>query len=269
MVTKDEKKASGIISYRIENTIDFFPSLHIVRNINTGEESTLFMPASRCLVALIERQGQVINQKELMNAGWESVGMSVSPNAYYQNISNIRRAFKIVSDSDKNFPELLTTIKRSGLLIDEKISILVNNEYHNAMSEEIKSPSTFNLDKCHVLLNRYTLFKYFTATLALCVIACLFALVYYIYTSQSDFLDNYTLFKITQSGCHIYLNNDSRTSISDSGIFDYKDFQCYGYQNAYLTRYQKQTRTSVLFCSDNSGKLTCLSYYYASHHNEG
>lgn len=269
MVNPDEKEAVEVISYRIENVIDFFPSLHIVRNINTGGEATLFMPASRCLVALIERQGQVINQKELMDAGWESVGMSVSSNAYYQNISNIRRAFKIVTESDALFPEILTTIKRTGLLIDEKISIVTHHECQSNMSNEFISSSSLSSDRRDTFRNWNALLNYFAATLSLFLIAGFLALIYNNFKSNPYLLSNYTLFKITPTGCHIYLNNDSRTRISDSSVYDYKDFQCHGYQNAYLTRYQKQTRTSVLYCSNNSGKLACLSYYYASHHNEG
>ena len=266
MALKNDENVTNVISYLIENTIIFFPSQSTVRNIITNESATLFMPATRCLVALIQSQGQVINQRELMDAGWNSVGLSVTSNAYYQNISNIRRAFKIVSGSDNSLPEILTTIKRAGLLIDEKISIVAHHEYETAISIDAQASQTIN-SRQSLSIHSPSL-KYHAAIIIIFLAAYYIMTSNYSFKSKNAFLDNYTIFRTTPTGCHIYLNNDSMANISDSKIYHTKNFTCHGYTNAYLTRYQNQTRTSVLFCSQNLSKLTCLSYYYASHSNE-
>lgn len=48
-------------------------------------------PAGRCLLLLIDRAGSIVTQQEFLDIVWQSRGMLVSSNTYYQNISILRK----------------------------------------------------------------------------------------------------------------------------------------------------------------------------------
>ncbi len=107
------------VIYRINSLADFIPSRNVLRCYSSGKEFSLFAPAARCLLLLIEKQGNIVDKKILMQKGWEEHGICVSPNTYYQNISNIRKTLNnIIPEQD-----IVTTVKRSGLIIKNSVDI--------------------------------------------------------------------------------------------------------------------------------------------------
>lgn len=256
-------KTNNIESYRICEVIDFFPENLLLRNILNGKEASLFSPASKCLEALIERQGDVITQKELMYIGWEAAGAPVTHNAYYQNISSIRRALKELSENGFDYSNIVKTIKRNGLIINADIKITPKylDDTNNLDIDEKytgkschKKPLNNDHPKWHILLKQ----------LLLIISSMCLVLTMYILFSKKSFFDNYFFLKSISEGCSLYLNIDANKTLLKGSLFDGKEFNCEGFNKGYVTIFPNHTRSSVLLCSETQTRLSCTSYYYAS-----
>lgn len=259
--SQSEQSVDGkTLSYRICNTIDFFPEELLLRNTNTGKEASLFAPASKCLEALIEHQGQIISQQELMYIGWESTGTKVTQNAYYQNIASIRRCLKDTSEDDTDMSFIITTIKRSGLTINADIEIIpkyletseeINVVVDNNVSVEIK-------DKFKSLnYNIYII----GISLSIFILSLLLHSKFFM---TKSFFENYTFIKHIPNECDVFLNIDANKKIFQESIYYNKNLHCDGYSQAFITIYPNHSRSSILFCSKSNKQLTCTSNYYSS-----
>lgn len=100
--------------YIINESVEFHPATSKLRDINNPDSVvTLNSPAGRCLLLLINRMGNVVTQKEFMEIVWKQNGMMVTSNAYYQNISVLRKGLKRVG-LDESF---IVTLPRIGLTL--------------------------------------------------------------------------------------------------------------------------------------------------------
>ncbi|WP_217478923.1 winged helix-turn-helix domain-containing protein [Enterobacter chuandaensis] len=88
---------------------------------DTQETVTLPQSACLCLAALVEAQGEVLSQEQLMEIGWRSAGVEVTDNSVRVMITKLRRAF-----AQLNLQEAITLIAvtRSGyrLIVRETAS---------------------------------------------------------------------------------------------------------------------------------------------------
>ena len=108
--------------YIINDIVEFHPATSTLRNLkNPDQEVVLNSPAGRCLLLLIERAGTIVTQQECMDIVWQSRGMIVSSNTFYQNIFILRKGLKkIAFDTDP-----IVTIPRIGLTLASDIKIVV------------------------------------------------------------------------------------------------------------------------------------------------
>ncbi|SUB83690.1 Uncharacterised protein [Pragia fontium] len=251
--------------YRINGQIDYEPQNHILRHCSTNVEVTLFAPASRCLLLLIEKQNTIIKQQELMLIGWEMHGLSVSPNAFYQNIANIRRAFNELLPG----LEVITTIKRVGLLISNEVNIESIGANPEVFSERIQDPDIY-IDSYSTFRKKYNL----TISLTICLIALLFlasSIVYYRYQLEKNtlFFNQYTLYGKSNSGCDVFINKLDNEALIYSDMQIINTMDCKKFNQAYITRWPEWTRTSIVLCSMArypSDELSCTTYFYESNY---
>lgn len=82
----------------------------LIRN-QDGVSVTLPASAALCLAALIEAQGEVLSQEQLMDIGWRQVGFAATENSVRVMISKLRRAL-VTLDLDQQIHLLAVT--RSG-----------------------------------------------------------------------------------------------------------------------------------------------------------
>lgn len=81
--------------YIINNIVEFHPAASTLRDINNPDRVVVLnSPAGRCLLLLIDRAGSIVTQQEFLDIVWQSRGMLVSSNTYYQNISILRKGLK-------------------------------------------------------------------------------------------------------------------------------------------------------------------------------
>ncbi|UKJ19853.1 winged helix-turn-helix domain-containing protein [Enterobacter mori] len=85
---------------------------------DTQETVTLPQSACLCLAALVEAQGEVLSQEQLMEIGWRSAGVEVTDNSVRVMITKLRRAF---AQLDLQEAITLIAVTRSGyrLLVRE------------------------------------------------------------------------------------------------------------------------------------------------------
>ncbi|HAT1648540.1 TPA: hypothetical protein I8Y12_004490 [Raoultella planticola] len=100
--------------YVINDCVTFKPATNMLRNIhNPALRATLNVPASRCLQLLINNIGNIVTQQDFMDIAWRQSGMKVTTNAYYQNISILRRSLIHTGLGDNT----IITLPRIGLTL--------------------------------------------------------------------------------------------------------------------------------------------------------
>lgn len=116
--------------FRINDTVDFLPEKGILVSCSTGEKFTLYNTASRCLVVLIIKNGEVVSHHELYKWGWEEQGKIVTPNTLYQTISELRKQLRNAG----MMQNIIVTHPRKGWSLAEKTVI---EENHSKIPERI------------------------------------------------------------------------------------------------------------------------------------
>src|SRR5690606_16417807 len=108
--------------YIINNIVEFHPAASTLRDLNNPDRVVVLnSPAGRCLLLLIERAGSIVTQQEFLDVVWQSRGMLVSSNTYYQNISILRKGLKKIGfDVDP-----IVTIPRIGLTLASDTQITI------------------------------------------------------------------------------------------------------------------------------------------------
>lgn len=256
------------VFFRINDLIEFEPATNTLLHCTTGVEFTLFIPASRCLLLLIENQKSIVSQQELMFVGWEKHGLKVSPNAFYQNIANIRRAFsELLPDS-----EIITTVKRVGLVISDEVritTIAVNDETVDNQSEDVKTliiKSEQKTTHCRGYSAQLNLFllSFFS------LLALAFNTLYYLYiVKQSSvlFQSDYFYYGKSISGCEIFLNKEGGHKLAPKDLEKINNQDCDNFKFAYATAWPEWSRKSILYCTtDNFGiaEQSCVNYFYGN-----
>lgn len=83
----------------------------VLARTDTQETVTLPQSACLCLAALVEAQGEVLSQEQLMEIGWRSAGVEVTDNSVRVMITKLRRAF---AQLDMQEAITLIAVTRSG-----------------------------------------------------------------------------------------------------------------------------------------------------------
>jgi len=265
----------------------------MLRHVVKGDEITLFSTASRCLELLIEKHGTTLSQKELMDAAWLGQGHSVTPNTFYQNISNVRKAFSAL------LPErqIIVTIKRVGLLIPDEITVtpvnpevtdnsptLVISDVDSIMTKEVVSPTraveVVSMPSTSILSNSipptspkaintsYSLLSRVSIGLFLLSLIVLAGSIYFHYKEAQEVpvfpFRNYVIYKKFNNGCTILINPDAGR-IDPMNRYLNSSSDCKGYKEMYVTLWEQRMTTSAMYCSpaDDGIGYSCVSEYFA------
>lgn len=250
--------------YRINDVVDFDPvKLSLMHRVN-GVEITLFAPASRCLLLLIENQNSIIKQQKLMQKGWEAYGLNVSPNTYYQNIAHIRKAFsELLPDQ-----EILTTVKRVGIIISNEVNIrIVHIDQENPVQEVPETIISVGNEQSpvHRKKSRLILILIFLFSISILIAS----IVFYLYhiKKNAEFFESYTYYKKTTAGCDVFVNKDGGAKLTSVDSDKIDSLECDPSDRVYVTRWPLWPRSSILQCSSHrfyTGGLSCITYFYVN-----
>lgn len=94
-----------------------------------GECISLNAPTARCLLLLLQNRDKVISRDEFLASVWETRGIVVSQNTFYQNISLLRKALVKAGLSE----DIIITVRQKGFSVapDTLIIPLSDEECEN------------------------------------------------------------------------------------------------------------------------------------------
>ncbi|HFV9295671.1 TPA: transcriptional regulator [Serratia fonticola] len=246
--------------YLIGDCIEFRPEDNLLHSRFNGEKITLFVAASRCLQLLLNQQGKLVSQKDLIETGWQKNGMGVSNNTFYQNILILRKGFKLAGYEQT----VIKTVPRQGLTIPsavhvEKITPCKEREYSKVESiTEENKPST----PCHVKKNLSQ--SLWTWVLGFSLCAGFIMLVVWFIAGKSNFFSSFNYIgKIER--CSVYLNGPQTTLRSYMQFIAKNNFACKAQGFVYFSTYPLVPRASAISCDRPIAtgiENSCTSEYY-------
>lgn len=256
--------------YIINNLVEFHPADSTLKDVNNPQSIiNLNSPAGRCLLLLIERKGMIVSQQDFYEIVWESRGMLVTPNTYYQNISILRKGLKkagFISD-------IIVTVPRVGLTLSSDTKIIIkddNPDSVNLVEESAAGGEDYalrperhtlpifnneNKDKSHPILLIFVFLFLLIGT----------GIIIFNEVHVNNFFSNYDLQK-TISGCHIYIAQHIKNENEKSQAMRYAETflsDCQKYPWVYIDKYPRLPRTSVIRCERTMKEPNlCLSDYF-------
>lgn len=224
--------------YLLHGSVAFWPDKNLL--ISTIDESrclSLSNPATRCLLILIQHQGNVVERDYFFQHVWENNGAQVTNNAFYQNISLLRRAFKEFGLNE----ESIVTVPKVGIKLENtlKIEVRQQREEKSMPEPQLRAPA------------RSRAVRRVGMTLAI-FFACL---AVGLITWRSEFEPRFTTYILVnaKTGCHYYANPDVLNFDKHQQIIQKQAFDCQNYPWTYITLYANFSRISVIACREQYG----------------
>lgn len=114
----------------INQEVIFNANMNELRSLTgNGECISLNAPTARCLLLLLQNKGKVISRDEFLASVWETRGVVVSQNTFYQNISLLRKSLVRAGLSE----DIIITVRQKGFSVapDTMIIPLSDEECEN------------------------------------------------------------------------------------------------------------------------------------------
>ncbi|XXD07999.1 winged helix-turn-helix domain-containing protein [Klebsiella sp. R445] len=257
-------------NYIINEKVIFFPDEHRLEPLgNQGVALTLNIPVSRCLLLLLQREGEVVGQNEIIAEVWENNGQYANSNTYFQNIHILRKSLKISGIEES----VIITVPKEGLRFTGMVAFdhpdippespeVKAEPVDGALQEstpEVKITSTpFLSGRCKAYVN---------LTLILCLLATfiMFSHRFYAnYRQNTDFFSDYR-FLGEMNQCQVYASGGSmfRQHVEYLDFIQQKNIQCQSGQMAYMSINNVETRVLVHLCDKNmKDAMSCLTKLY-------
>ncbi len=280
--------------YIINEAVEFHPATSTLRDLHNPDiVVALNSPAGRCLLLLISRVGTIVTQQEFMDIVWKQSGMRVTSNAYYQNISVLRKGLKRIGLGE----DIIVTIPRIGLtlatgtrirkLTSEALMEVSHENVHlvnvNALKPEASGNdfSELAIGKPFVIsyakeghpqenisindkISIKAVFSRYSLMLAAIITAIAF-MGWYASKAKPNFFSDYVSVK-TIKGCQILLSPPlpARSYQKEAQSYGERFIDdCQSYPWIYVTKIPHLSRTSVIRCDKPFEHSTsCISEYF-------
>ncbi len=124
----------GIKTIHLEGNVVYAPITHSLYKAGDSENQVaLAIPASLCLLSLLQHKGEIVSHSDLLSFAWEARGMMVSPNTVYQNMSILRKALESMGVSS----EMIRTVPKRGFMIPAgfPVEFIYENEDNTPLSQ--------------------------------------------------------------------------------------------------------------------------------------
>nr|WP_276854164.1 winged helix-turn-helix domain-containing protein [Enterobacter oligotrophicus] len=257
--------------YIINNIVEFHPAASTLRDLNNPDRVVVLnSPAGRCLLLLIERAGSIVTQQEFLDVVWQSRGMLVSSNTYYQNISILRKGLKKIGfDVDP-----IVTIPRIGLTLASDTQITIKGACARP-SETVDEPLVETQPITEPLpppeqvaeptISPVRHSRWLGGMLFVFFILAGVGMIGHSNARENRFVDDYR-FAASVGSCRVYLANDIQTQNERAKALAYVDqfkAECANYPWIYVSWYARLPRASVIRC-DRAMKEPnrCISDYF-------
>lgn len=220
--------------YLLDNIVNFLPDKNLL--ISVGDETqrlSLSNPATRCLLILIQHHGQVVERDYFYQHVWESNGAQVTNNAFYQNISLLRRAFKEFGLNE----EWIVTVPKVGVKLESLLHIEIQQK---ADSEDCEDIPVAPPRPARRLPGK------FIATTVVIIASIITAVMTWRSEFDSRFVNYASLGN--KDGCYYYGNPDVLNHDKHQRVIKNASLDCQNYPWSYITLYPNFSRVSVLMC---------------------
>ena len=225
---------------------------------NNTDKVVLHTPTADCLMLLIEHQGELLTQSDILNRVWISKGVVVSSGTVYQNISLLRRAFVQLGLTG----DIVATLPRRGIMLPFNILITPYSQSLAPADTHVPSrfPRTGAIPPLFFFLLRNKRVSALSCTLLLMLMTGL--LLTHIY-AQNNYMDNYQTVNIGDPECHVYLSQHFPDNVLNK-ILKNKILRCAEQPFNYITVFHGVNRYSVISCEQDIRESTpdCLSRFY-------
>lgn len=249
--------------YTINGRIAFFPQRSaLILIADETKTVSLNMPASRCLLLLIQQDGKTVARETFFEEVWIKHGSQVTSNGFYQNISLLRRAFKELGIEE----DIIITVPRVGVRLDATLTVTESQPCEVEKAPEPQVPEDEEVAAASVpekkrLRPRCSLLWGLAALLS-CLVGGFVAWQ----TEFDSYLQTYSpiIAKFSQQ-CHFFANNDVVDHVRHVNFIKHSKFECEEYSWIYLTLYPGQARVSVIRCRQPFSQWRdnqCLTKYY-------
>lgn len=249
-------------TYTINGRIAFTPQRNtLILIIDNTKNVLLNIPASRCLLLLIQQDGEIVARETFFQEVWIKHGLQVTNNCFYQNISLLRRAFKQLGIEQ----DIIVTVPRVGVRLDAALAVIDCQPDTQAPAPVIESApeavATASLPENKRLRPQFSLL--WAVTTLLSCLAIGFAAWQ---TEFNSYLQNYSPVNVKHSQqCYFFANNDVIDHYPHEEFSNRNHFECEKYPWIYLTLYPGQARVSVISCRQPFSQWRdnqCLTSYY-------
>jgi len=217
---------------------------------------SLSNPASRCLLLLIQRQGQVIERDYFFQHVWINNGAQVTNNTFYQNISLLRRAFKEFGLNE----EVIVTVPKVGIRLEAYLDVV--EQVAEAPLPEAPAPVVTAPEDA--VIPRATL-RMRSLYWLIAGIACCFLAAIVSWQMQFDSrLSQYEPLMVSK-GCHWYANQEVLNYDRHQQFIQSSTLACKDYPWIYLSLYPNFPRISALTCRQQYSRWRdndCVTHYY-------
>lgn len=280
--------------YIINEAIEFHPAKSTLRNINNPDSLvTLNSPAGRCLLLLINRVGNIVTQQEFMDVVWKQSGMQVTSNAYYQNISVLRKGLKRIGLGE----DIIVTIPRIGLTLASgtrirkvepevmhEATLFAEQDVNHENSSDVPDASAYEYSEIcdHEVIAKDTVTVVVTddvpkplpssmpsskiLAVSALIITGAAVLAYFVIANQKPhyFSDYIHVKKIKD--CEIFLSQALPNKSDRERALIYGERftnDCVNYPWIYITKVPNLSRTSVIRCEKQFDRSSsCISEYF-------
>lgn len=253
----------------LDNKVVYDSDTHSLFHIGKRDtQINLAIPASLCLLALLQNKDEPVSLAELLSFSWTSRGMNVSTNTVYQNVSILRKAlvnFGLAGDIIKTVP------KRGFVVLAESFSEFESNQEYIADVASVKK-NTPPIIMEPASGQKITI-RGVTSVLVSTALCLLIFYGAYFLTERSEKNQSRYIYpeftELHQPGdCHVYRNKSVRNNGFFIDFISSHMLKCEQQKWWYIFNYPPASQTFVLRCSsdllafNNNEKILCTSDYY-------
>lgn len=273
--------------YVIDNEIIFSPEKKALQSLKNSSSLSMHGTSARCLALLIERQGKIVTQSDLMIAGWgDDAIRTISHAAYYQCFVSLRRAFKelgydkklfftvrgqgikfstdveITSREESSLQENVVTVEIRDKLVDFDEEEVKKTNAPTVIAEHITSTDSPMLQACEQSnkKNNYSIYRLKYILLVTGGVVFFGFIIFHYFYSQPDFHINGF---VRQSGTPSCFYFNERNSDGDfvSHFMMEKKYVCENNKKYFISYFSISPRLTIFTC-DRRASFSCDSETY-------
>jgi DNA-binding winged helix-turn-helix (wHTH) protein len=216
---------------RLNSAIVFSPEEAMLKHEITNTCVKLQRPASRCFELLLQRQGTLVSQKELIAYGWgEERSRYLTPNAFYQSIHHLRQSLAQVELTD-----IIYTVSRQGIGIIIELNIAYESH------QESIPPGKKLVARLH------------KSVFVITTISFIFSLLSIFFIMRTGLFHKESLFEkyqaIDNSPCRIYVSPGEHIVKRIPDLLKKAKLNCTDRDTIFITRPKYSERTSLIHCT--------------------